>query len=91
MKVEIIRTPGLDLVHDLAAKGVEGPVEVPKDLVEGDVKDVDDDVAEALIAVGVAKAADKADKADKAARHAPAPKPAAHTPEKKPEHNPPAK
>jgi hypothetical protein len=62
MKVEILRTPGLDLIHDLAAKGIEGPVEVPKDLTEGDVKDLDDDVAEALIAVGVAKPADKPDK-----------------------------
>jgi hypothetical protein len=62
MKVEILRTPGLDLIHDLAAKGVEGPVEVPKDLTEGDVKDLDDDVAEALIAVGVAKPVDDKDK-----------------------------
>jgi hypothetical protein len=62
MKVEILRTPGLDLIHDLAAKGIEGPVEVPKDLTEGDVKDLDDDVAEALIAVGVAKPVDDKDK-----------------------------
>jgi len=62
MKCEILRNPGLDLIHNLAAKGIEGPVEVPKDLVEGETRDLPDDVAEALIACGVARAADKSEK-----------------------------
>ena len=55
MKCDILRTPGTDLIHDFAAKGITEPVEVPPDLKEGDVADLPDNVAEALIKVGVAK------------------------------------
>jgi hypothetical protein len=71
MKIVVLRTPGLDLLHDLAAKGVTG-AEHARDLVEGEAEDIPDNVAEALIACGVVRAADKA--APHAAAH-PAPKP----------------
>ena len=56
MKCEILRTPGLDLAHDLAQRAAPqgGPIDVPKDLEEGQTVDLDDKVAEALIGLGIA-------------------------------------
>jgi hypothetical protein len=51
MKVEIMRTPGLDLIHDLAKKGIA----IPKDLLEGETKDLADEAAEALIELKIAR------------------------------------
>jgi len=67
MKCEILRNVGLDFVHDMAAR-VHEPIEIPKDLAEGETRDLPDDVAEVLITCGVARAVDKPEK----------PKPAAH-------------
>ncbi|MGH8623445.1 MAG: hypothetical protein ACRET3_15025 [Burkholderiales bacterium] len=45
MKVEILRAPGLDLIHDLKGKGVI----VPTDCIEGDEKELSEKAADALI------------------------------------------
>ena len=70
MKCDILRTPGTDLIHDFAAKGITEPVEVPPDLKEGDVADLPDNVAEALIKVGVAKPVETGKDKDKGAKSA---------------------
>jgi hypothetical protein len=92
MRVEILRTPGTDLAENLAYRPapVGGPLDIPKDLAEGDVVDLAEPLAEALIALGIAakaaadkpvgKAADKPDKADKADK--PAGKAPGHPPPK---------
>lgn len=51
MKVKILRNPGLDLIHDLAAKGIN----VPKECAEGEEKDLNDKAAEKLIELGLAE------------------------------------
>lgn len=55
MKVIILRTPGQDLLHDLAIKGIE----MPDDCVEGETRDdLNDEAVEALVELGVVKLAD---------------------------------
>lgn len=78
MKCEILRNPGLDLAYNLSIRA-DGPIEIPKDLAEGQTVDLADDVAEALIAVGVARQADKPEK-PRGGKH----EPSRHEPPKHP-------
>lgn len=83
MKVQILRSPGLDLLHDLKAKGVA----IPLDCVEGQVRSMNQAEAQTLIELGVAKPADdgvlpqphKTDAADKPAPSTPHETPAGAT------------